>query len=147
MKLNDFCLQKLAENIIEHKHILTPEVIELSLIYDYINQYITDIKLLVEMYEDTKEYALNLKYGDLDFFSALLENNYEEFIKLTDIMQQKTSITKSVDEMENNATALLTFINTAFANTHFRVDLLEYTQDLNYYVEQIKAHKSILLKH
>lgn len=146
MKLNDTSIRRLAEKIVEHKHILTDEVVQLSIIYDYLDKYANNTKTLVEFYEEVKEYAFNLKYGDLGFFRDLLESNYKTFKELTDKMQQRDSITESIDEMEQNAKALLAFIEKAFANTNIKTDLLEYSQNFIYYVERLKLHRNALLK-
>ncbi len=146
MNLSDMRIRRLAENIVEHKHIITDEVVQLSIIYDYLDKYANDTKILVEFYEEVKEYAFNLKYGDLGFFRDLLENNYETFKELTDKMQQINSITESIDEMEQNAKALLAFIEKSFGNTNIKTDLLEYSQNFIYYIEGLRLNRNALLK-
>lgn len=142
MKLNDFHIRQLAENIIDHKYILTDEVVQLALLYDYLEQYFTDIKSLVEFYESVKDYTFNLRYGDLDFFRDLLESNHAEFIEITEKMEQ----VKSIEEMNNTITILLLFIDQRFNNTHIKADFLEYSSNFLHYVESITIHNNALIK-
>lgn len=144
--MNDYPIMQLAENILDHKHILTDEVIQLNLMYNYLNEYVEETRGFVDFYKEVKEYAFNLKYGDLEFFSELLENNYKTFKEITDKMLQRESIMQSIDEMEKNANDLLAFIEKAFANTHIKADFLDSAWCFIYYVDRIKVHRDAIIK-
>lgn len=146
MKLGDYRIRELAKNIIEHEDILTNEVTHLALIYDYLDQYFCDVEEFFDFYKEVMNYATNLKYGDLYFFQVLLDSNYDDLKIIIDKIQQTDDLTKSIDEMTANTTELLNFINEKFANTHIKADLLEYAQNLSYYVWRIQVHTNILSK-
>lgn len=135
-----FC--HVAKNIIDHEHVLTPEVVQLSMLYGYVEEYFDDIKLLIKFYNEVKDYSSDLRYGDLGFFRELLANNYDKFIAITDKMESVNNL----DDIEIYTATLFEFIESTFANTHIRIDFLEYSQSFHYYVERIKVHKDVLQK-
>lgn len=132
----------LAQFIIEQNHILTDEIVQLSLLYRAIEEYFSDVNELMNFYEQKKEFANNLKYEDLGFYRDLLNNNYDKFIVI--IKQMKSA--KSIEEIQINLNNMSLFINHAFADTCIRVNLLEYLADVRACLEDIKTRQVALIK-
>lgn len=80
MSFDNYNIRRLAQNIIEHEHILTDKVMQLSILYNYLEKYFRDIELLIKFYNEVKDYSSNLRYSDLAFFCELFHNNYSKFI-------------------------------------------------------------------
>lgn len=142
MNLDNYNIRCLAQNIIAHEHILTDKVVQLTILYNYLEEYFKDIELLIKFYKEVKDYASDLRYGDLDFFRKLLHNNYDKFIAITEKMKS----VKSIHEMEVQTDALFELIELTFVNMSIKADFLEYSQGFYHYIERIKIHQDVLQK-
>lgn len=144
MNFDDSRIGVLAKNIIAHDRILTNDVVQLGMIYNYLNKYFNDVDEFLKFYEEIMYYAAELKYGDLYFFQVLFEDNYDAFKAIIAKINQDEGYTKSIDEMIENTKELENFINEKFANTHIKIDLLDYVDALSYYIERIQVHTNML---